>query len=445
METTSTTGTVYGTPPRPEISVLRRDRQRSSSSARDPSLPRPSHSWAPQHVRSSSPVATTSASNPSPTVSLARDFPGYQLAPQGLLQLVIKNEVSAMKVFLLKYDLAALEPGGKMLVRERDYVAMPAMPYDRSSVSNAAGSDKAADGRRREVLRSAVELQFTCVPVQVEKKMTRRKRHTEPVRRESGRYDQDHGSQMGVSIEGDGWRLDGGSALSLRDDEVERGYHDDDQPTRRAPRYKIKKAYFLSKHVRVVFPSLCGNLTSRDQADRRETAKEDVRTERFIEVINPSTVQPGMSPKEIKKMRRASFASESWEGVKALLSRKMKEDEEDDRMEGDLVEPRKKVPARLVVEEKPPVMTFGRSPTPVQSGLTSLLTARLERREGNVDTQAEEEEQEPELRHWHRELGLDPALPSPVTSPVDKKRSLWPEDESERLLSESLQRLPWRR
>ena len=428
----------------PDASRLKRDRRRSPSLSRGSYTTHTSTSWTPRPARSSS----ITRPNPSPAPAAThRDFPGYQLAPQGLLQLVIKNEVSASKVFLLKYDLAALEMGGKMLVRERDYIAVT--PASSCQEPNGDNHDH-PKGRRREILKSAVELQFICVPLQVERKMTRRKRHTEPVHRGSGRYDQEPMNQLGVSIEGDGWRLDGGSALSLCDDDVDRGHHGDG-PTRRTPRYKVKKAYFLSRHVRVVFPSLCGNLTSRDQADRRETAKEDVRTERFIEVINPSTVQPGMSPKEIKKMRRASFASESWEGVKALLSRKMKEDEEDERMEGDdndiesLRRERKMGPSRLDVGEPAPAMTFQRSPTPVQSGLTSLLTARLERREASTDAQADEDEQEPDLRHWHRELGLDPALPSPVTSPVDKKRSLWPEDDSERLLSESLQRLPWRR
>lgn len=463
---------------RHDSSVLKRDRRRSSI----PTELSPEGEQLPRLSARSSFSSTVSprpglepglGSNPGPYANIP--FPGYELAPQGLLQLVIKNEISAIKVFLLKYDLAALELGGKMLVRERDYIAVPPVAGCRASEDKDGdeGIPRRLDqsqGRRREVLRSAVELQFTCVPIRIERK-TKRKRHTEPVRREHHQHQrqsyhvgggEEVSSPMGVSIEGDGWRLDGGSALSLRDDD--RG--PDDQTLRQAQpvpsqsRYKTKKAYFLSRHIRVVFPSLCGNLTSRDQADRRETAKEDVRTERFIEVINPSTVQPGMSPKEIKKMRRASFASESWEGVKALLSRKMKEDEEDDRMDGndnefDVEAPvsgreKKQAPSKLAVGDiaaTPKTMTFPRSPTPVHSGLTSLLTARLERREGSVDTQVDEDDRdaEPELRHWHRELGLDPALPSPVTSPVDKKRSLWPEDESERLLSESLQRLPWRR
>lgn len=459
---------------RHDPSVLKRDRRRSSIptglSSEGEQLPRLSGRPSFSNTVSPRPELGSDANKHANT-----PFPGYELAPQGLLQLVIKNEISAIKVFLLKYDLAALELGGKMLVRERDYIAVPPVAGCRASEDKDRdeGTTRQPDRsqcRRREVLRSAVELQFTCVPVRVERK-TKRKRHTEPVRREHHQHQrqsyyvgggEEVSSPMGVSIEGDGWRLDGGSALSLRDDD--RGPDDQilrqAQPVPSQSRYKTKKAYFLSRHVRVVFPSLCGNLTSRDQADRRETAKEDVRTERFIEVINPSTVQPGMSPKEIKKMRRASFASESWEGVKALLTRKMKEDEEDDRMDGnydkvDVEVPgsgreKKQAPSKLAVGDiaaTPKTMTFPRSPTPVPSGLTSLLTARLERREGSSDTQVDEDdrETEPELRHWHRELGLDPALPSPVTSPVDKKRSLWPEDESERLLSESLQRLPWRR
>jgi hypothetical protein len=95
-----------------------------------------------------------------------------------------------------------------------------------------------------------------------------------------------------------------------------------------------------------------------------------------------------------------------------------------------------------------PPITFERSITPVQAH-SSLLSARLGRRDGSIDTQAEDDDDEedsaPGFKNWHREIGLDPMIPSPVTSPIEKKRSLWPEDESERLLSESLQRLPWRR
>jgi len=433
----------------------RRERKRSPTShlSADNS-PTTAQSWTTSSLRSQHPPDISSSAQPPM-------FPGYQLAPQGLLQLVIKNEVQAMKVFLIKYDLNALEIGGKLLVRERDYVAVSLTPIPSRGGGTGSGSDSVQDcDKRREVLRSAVELQFTCVEDTTERKK-RRKRFTEPVQRaerwgdRTGRTGVDGPSnEMSISIEGDSWRLDGGSALSIND-ETETKLSRSGSNT--LGKRKSRKAYYLSKQIKVVFPSLCGNLTSRDQADKRETAKEDVRTERFIEVINPSAVQPGMSIKEIKKMRRASFASESWEGVKAMLVRKVREDKEDDQMDGPAneatghgLDPQETIRKRSVLAPiTRPSMTFERTPALIQPvphrGITSLLTARFERREGSVDSQADDEDQTIDLRHWHREIGLDPASPSPVTSPVDKKRSLWPEDDSERLLSESLQRLPWRR
>jgi hypothetical protein len=71
-------------------------------------------------------------------------YPGYRISARGQLQLIVKNSTQALKVFLIPYDLRALEPGGRLLVRERSYLA----------------------DTGREVLRYAVELQFLCVEAQ---------------------------------------------------------------------------------------------------------------------------------------------------------------------------------------------------------------------------------------------------------------------------------------
>lgn len=73
-------------------------------------------------------------------------YPGYRVSARGQLQLIVKNSTQALKVFLVPYDLRALEPGGRLLVRERCYLP-----------SDTPGECK------REVLRYAVELQFLCV------------------------------------------------------------------------------------------------------------------------------------------------------------------------------------------------------------------------------------------------------------------------------------------
>lgn len=310
------------------------------------------------------------------------EFAGYELASQGILQLVVKNDTQAFKVFIVKYDLNALDVGGKMLVRERTYEAVKGSP---------------GEGKRREVLRSAVELQFTCVESVKKKK----KRYTEP-----GAHTTPSSSMSSPSgfTPGHGF-----SPWTTSPDTLP-------PPVPATTPKRTKKLYFLSKTVRIVFPPLVGNPA--------KPPKEETRTEQFIEVINPSVEQPGMSPRELKKLRRASFACESWDGVRELLGRRREEDKVDE--------------AEAQIQALP--MTFARTSTPVPIGQTSLLTARLGGREPS-----EPEAETKSLNHWHREIGIDPAASSPVTSPLDKKRSLWPEDESERMLSESLQRLPWRR
>lgn len=445
-------------------------------------------------------------------------FPGYELAQQGLLQLVIKNDVQAIKVFLIKYDLNALQVGGKLLVRERVYEPVPPVKGAKTMSTASSASSIEAIGvsslKRREVLRSAVELQFTCIEAPIERTRKRRKRHTESSTTappaSSSLFDESHGSldsavptgeeehqaKLGASIEGDTWTLDDGPQVSNRRQGPGEGCHI--TPARQ--RLKTRKAYYLTKHVRMVFPSLSGTLSSldsklsfsaRDSSTPSDThtkggTNNEHRTERFIEVINPAAVHTGMSPSEIKKARRSSFASESWEGMRDLLRQQMEEeqDEEEEVSEdwgcdadsadmgvevNTIISPADYVERSSERLDTPlPPIKFSRTPTPLHStrAITSLLTASLGKSPSggsspvpfqnasdiedcheDVVKLGPHQQETPSMNHWQKEWGLEtaqPLSPPPVTSPLDKKRSLWPEDESERLLSESLQRLGWR-
>ena len=80
---------------------------------------------------------------------------GYEVAPVGQLQILIKGEHKAVKVFLLQYDLRDVPLDGRLLARERTYVVLP------PPTSSSPGS-LFASSAPREALRYAIQLQFAC-------------------------------------------------------------------------------------------------------------------------------------------------------------------------------------------------------------------------------------------------------------------------------------------
>jgi hypothetical protein len=110
------------------------------------------------------------------------------------------------------------------------------------------------------------------------------------------------------------------------------------------------RAYYLSKAIRIVFPPSAdhGNqqLSSSSASSTgggggggggRSTPtieKPDIRTERFVEVINP-TITSGMRGEQVKALRKGSFASETWEGLREEWLRRMNEDTECDGRSAD--------------------------------------------------------------------------------------------------------------
>lgn len=78
----------------------------------------------------------------------------YRIPEKGQLQIIIKNQnKTAVKLFLVPYDLAGMEPGTKTFIRQRSYSGGPIVDGE------AAALDQDAD---RSVLRYLVHLHICC-------------------------------------------------------------------------------------------------------------------------------------------------------------------------------------------------------------------------------------------------------------------------------------------
>ncbi|KAK4235861.1 hypothetical protein C8A03DRAFT_36263 [Achaetomium macrosporum] len=83
---------------------------------------------------------------------------GYRIPEKGQLQLVIKNQnKTAVKLFLVPYDLAGMEPGTKTFIRQRSYSAGPIVEAD---IAGNKDHPMAAD---RPILRYLIHLHICCL------------------------------------------------------------------------------------------------------------------------------------------------------------------------------------------------------------------------------------------------------------------------------------------
>jgi hypothetical protein len=93
----------------------------------------------------------------------------YRIPQQGQLQIVIKNpNKTAVKLFLVPYDLSDMEPGQKTFIRQRSYSAGPIIDMPLSSRTNL-GTDRpeaalsnSDDPNDRPILRYLVHLHICC-------------------------------------------------------------------------------------------------------------------------------------------------------------------------------------------------------------------------------------------------------------------------------------------
>ncbi|KAF2262156.1 hypothetical protein CC78DRAFT_324598 [Lojkania enalia] len=93
----------------------------------------------------------------------------YRIPQQGQLQIVIKNpNKTAVKLFLVPYDLSDMEPGQKTFIRQRSYSAGPIIDMPMSSRKNL-GTDRpeaalsnSDDPNDRPILRYLIHLHICC-------------------------------------------------------------------------------------------------------------------------------------------------------------------------------------------------------------------------------------------------------------------------------------------
>jgi hypothetical protein len=83
---------------------------------------------------------------------------GYRIPEKGQLQIIIKNQnKTAVKLFLIPYDLAGMEPGTKTFIRQRSYSAGPIIETE-----VPATKDTPTTGPDRPTLRYLIHLHICC-------------------------------------------------------------------------------------------------------------------------------------------------------------------------------------------------------------------------------------------------------------------------------------------
>ncbi|GHJ88542.1 hypothetical protein NliqN6_4944 [Naganishia liquefaciens] len=352
--------------------------------------------------------------------------PGYEVGVSGKMQFFImqtldqpsttaspsasaKTASTPVKVFLVDYDLGSLEPGGRLLYKERAYQTIHDDAQRTPGSSSPIASPK-MKSRAREILKYAFELHFLCLE-------TPRKTSHPPSKGDSGKR-------------------------------------------KRACSTAPGRAYYLGKQIRLVFPTSSSNLNTTDGTPATRTAHvppvPSIRVERLIEVQNPVPVadeRPLARDAAAASLKSGSFTSESWQGLRELKEQEaaasIPENPSDTSNFRDSArfkpkartsaEPGTTLPPSIIEEGAPPSgLVFTRSPTPIQPMTLkspSLLTARLE----------EMSSLSPQISA--NALCADPSGQGDEQSRMagangSRKRTLWPPDDTERLLSESLQKLP---
>ena len=85
----------------------------------------------------------------------------YRIPEQGQIQVVIKNPYkTALKLFLVPYDLSGMEPGQKTFVRQRYYSAGPII--ERPIISSAISAPQNQSHQKKPILRYLIHLNMCC-------------------------------------------------------------------------------------------------------------------------------------------------------------------------------------------------------------------------------------------------------------------------------------------
>lgn len=99
-------------------------------------------------------------------------FPGYRIPAKGQIQLVIKNpNKTAVKLFLVPYDLTSLPAGSKTFLQQKSY-ALPTTPVPSPQPARRLSSNllESPDIFNKGSLRYAVRLQFCSAPIKKDEK-----------------------------------------------------------------------------------------------------------------------------------------------------------------------------------------------------------------------------------------------------------------------------------
>ncbi|GFZ45136.1 hypothetical protein JCM24511_02862 [Saitozyma sp. JCM 24511] len=236
--------------------------------------------------------------------------PGYRVAPVGQLQLLVKSPSSAVKVFLVPYDLRDLAVGGRLLARERTWVetAPTPTPTPTEATSTAPSALNTSTGlaasisppltpsstpiSRRESLRYAVQLQFICVE------------SDEPPSSSASAPMRESATTRHRAVSASLPRTSPHPKHS-----VSEGQTDGPTPTR--------KAYYVSKSIKVIFAS---NPPEKDEITRTERADELVppSTPHHPAAVRPSEgttkrLVKGSSPSSVGRAGEWDLLRKKWE------------------------------------------------------------------------------------------------------------------------------------
>jgi hypothetical protein len=152
----------------------------------------------------------------------APKFPGYRIPPKGQIQLVVKNaNQTAVKLFLVPYDLSDMPPGSKTFLRQKSYDVPTS-----SSPSLSPSPSGSPSPQPKATLRYALHLQFCSPPVK----------------------EKERGRRKSVSIPGKAMDQ---SRLRHSSGSTERGQKP--KPRRRSVNSTTASHVYLHKNIRIVF------------------------------------------------------------------------------------------------------------------------------------------------------------------------------------------------
>lgn len=183
-------------------------------------------------------------------------FPGYRIPPKGQIQVVIKNaNQTAVKLFLVPYDLSDMPPGTKTFIRQKSYDIDLNGTVDPASPILPPNANKA-----KETLRYAIHLHFCAVPAK--EKDRGRKKGSHANRRAPGLH---HGHHLHQPYHQEQRTMSPHRQRDAESSPARPASPHTDQHQRRRPRSEssIASHIYLYKSIRVAFASRALDLSEK--------------------------------------------------------------------------------------------------------------------------------------------------------------------------------------